>query len=125
MTEYQFTVTIGASALNLAAQAFAGTEGVAYPAGWKQVYGTGWLPACKVSAQVKAGASGSAYIGPSTVTSAGLYARWTLAPPNVAGQPGAMESIESYTDCNSIQLEQLWIIGGNAGDYVSVAYFQA
>lgn len=121
MTKYEFTVTIGASALNLAAQAFLGTVNVAYPAGWIAAYGTGTLRAAKLSFQMLEGGSGRGFVGNSSVTAAGANADYELAAAS-ATAPGGFASVESHTDANIVDLAQYWIHGSNSGDKALVSF---
>lgn len=128
MTRYQFSITIpanGSAALNLAAQAFAGTAGVSYPSGWTNVYGTAYLAFCKLQAYMDAGDTGIGYIGPSNVTFAGVNKAYDLNAPAGAGLVGGMTNIESQTDSNIGDLSQYWAHGGVAGDKMVIVYHQS
>ena len=125
MTRYQFSVTIGASAVNLATAAFAGTPGFAYPNGWLNTFTDGhYLPAARLEAYVDVGSTGTSYIGPSTVATNGANKAYTLPPPTTTGQYGGQEVVFSYTDSNVVNLHQLWVNGGVPGDVVQVVYWQ-
>jgi len=123
LTKFEFTITIGASALNVAAQAFLGTVGTAYPKGWKNAYGTSFLTSAKLSFQMAPGSTGEGYVGNASVTNAGANSDYVLAPGSGAN-PGGYSSVESQTDENIIDLSQYYVHGSNAGDTVTVSYSQ-
>jgi len=114
MTPYQFTVTIGASAVNLASAAI--TASAVLP-GSGQLFTSTYIPAAKISVQAKSGNTGSVYIGGSNVSSAGANAMWALT----AGQ---LLSDESQNDHNVLNLASFYIHGGTAGDTALVTYHQ-
>lgn len=114
MTPYQFTVTIGASAVNLASAAV--SAGAVLP-GSGQLFTSTYIPAAKISLQSKTGNTGSVYIGPSNVSSAGANAMWALT----AGQ---LISAESQNDHNVLNLASYYVHGSNSGDTVLVTYHQ-
>ncbi len=125
MTRYEFTVTIGASPVNLATAAV--TAG-AVPAGWVSAYPPGsgiqYLPACKLLLQLRAGATGPVYRG----SSASMASDGTSGEEIDASQGGGVggdDLIESQEDCNVIQLGGTWVHGPTAGDLVRVVYHQA
>lgn len=125
MTKYEFTVTIGASAVNLAAAAFAGTVNVSYPAAWASVYGTRTLLCSRISIQAAGGNTGHVYVGNANVTSIGANADYQLDPNATAANAGTNPLvIESRTDSNILDLGQFWVHGSHAADTLLVSYFQ-
>ncbi len=121
MTKYEFTITIGASAVNVAQAAI--TAGAVIK-GYGALYSNTYLPAAKLSFQMQHGGSGLGFVGPSTVTSAGANASYELAAAT-ASAPGAFAAIESSPVANTIDLAQYWVHGANPGDKILVSYEQA
>jgi hypothetical protein len=115
VTPYQFTVTIGASAVNLATAAVG--AGAVLP-GTSLLFTSTYIPAAKISVQSLDTNTGRVYIGPSTVTSSGGNAMFDLA----AGQ---LESTESQNDHNVLNLASYYIHGSHSTDLVLVTYHQA
>jgi hypothetical protein len=128
MTRFQFTVVIpanGGAAVNLAAAAFAGVAGIAYPNGHIQAFGTGYLPCTRLEGYSTPGNdTGSAYLGPAGTTYAGVNKAYDL-PPGSGANLGGYILLQSYTDSNTEDLANIWLHGSNPGDIVTFVYHQA
>ena len=124
MTRFEFSITIGASAVNLATAAFLGLAGEAYPNGHLAVFGSSYLPAARLEVYLDVGSTGSAYFGGSDVTTAGLHKSYDAAP-GTGANTGSAVLLQDYGEDNSIDLASWWVNGGNIGDKVVVIYYQA
>lgn len=122
MTKYSFVVTIGASAVQLSAAAI--TAGAVIP-GYAALYGNSYLPCAKLSIALQSGATGRVWEGPSTVTNAGVNADYELDPGGTPTTAGGQAEVMSSPSSNIIDLSQHYLHGSNAGDLVSVTYYQA
>ena len=120
MQSYNFTATIGASALRLSTLAIA--AGAVLPG--NSLYSSSYLPSCKLFLEVRPSATGLLYVGPSTVSNAGANAEFIIQPGSGAN-PGGSTSVESQEDANVIDLANYWIHGSVPGDTISVVYHQS
>lgn len=128
MTRFSFTITIpaGASAnVNLATAAFAGTQGKAFPNGHTNVYGTTYLPCCRLEAFMDDGDTGEGYIGGSDVDHTGAGSPYIIPKPAAAGTPGLTQLIASYEDNGKIDLAALYAHGSVQSDKLTIVYWQA
>ena len=124
MTKYEFSIIITTAAVSAIVQAFAGSAGLAYPNGWANTYGKGYLWAKRLSFQAAAGNTGHIYIGNASVTNSGGNSDYQLDPNSTSTNAGTPLLVESFTDSNIIDLGQFFVHGSHATDSVTVSYFQ-
>jgi hypothetical protein len=123
MTKYTFPITIPASGggnrVNVATAAIAAGAVIQ---GYRTLYSNTYLPAAKLFFQMKAGDSGTAFIGGATVDQTGAGSDYQIT--SNAALPGGTAAVESQTDSNTVDLSQYYVHGTIPGDIVDVSYQQ-
>jgi hypothetical protein len=88
-----------------------------------------WLGCCKLSFQVAPGDKGSVKIGGPGLTSDTTTPGTYLDPANgvnadCSAQSGGLWSVQSYQDCNTINVAGYYVHGTHTGDLVFYEYHQ-